>query len=275
MSLQRSKSATLQVAGRELSHIPKRATQHTVFLSGDEVQPVSLKVGVRELKRQMYTEEADLHHETYLDTDNEKGSQYQRAIGNWTIPDDYKNPRAPIRQKQNNFGCGHQGSAHWRSESHSSHNDDALEGSKKYRQFGPSYRPSNPPTCVGRGEEPSSYQQDFGKLGHNPTRLVEGVNKNPVIKSALTYGTCKGTKHIPGYQGYLSQVTPLSGTPEPGGEERTTFDKTNLHENFHVNLVGYLGHIPLNARNDNGGRKVDNRTTFNKDYPRHPIGAFD
>lgn len=257
----------------KLTHIPKRSTQHGAFLAGYEVIPPTLKPGQARLERQVYSEEVKKHNETYMECDLPKGSNYGRTISQQTRPEDYHNPTKPTRQGEPAVAGGHHFVGHWKSNHNAGHNLGAIEGAVQHRQHGPSYQALNPPTCVSRGADPPGYHQDYGARGEDPRdKMVAGHPRMPVFKSSLTFGTPKGTAHMPGYQGFLPYNTsnPLVARYEDGADLRSV-DKTNLTEQFHVNMVNYAGHAPSNANNDKGGRKGDTITEMGRSF-RMPRG---
>jgi len=244
----------------KMSHIPKRSTQHGIYMPAWEVPPTQLKPGQLSLERQLYMDEVKDHEETYMETDLEKGSVYQRSIASKLQPKDYYYPQKPIRQSEPKEGGGHHGTAHWKSEYRSNVNDAARFDTVLYRQNGPSYQIANPPTCVGGGDLVGSYHEAYGKYGSDPrSKFGPQADSMPTFKTPLTVGTTKGTNHIPGYQGFLATNTanPKVAAIAHGGTLRST-DKSNLTDVFHTNMVGYAGHKPLNACNDRGG--VSNHT---------------
>lgn len=248
-----------------------------IFLSGDEVAPVALKPGQASLDRQLYTNEARAHEETYVAADNPKGSIYGVNHSGWTRPEDYMDVVKPFLPTEPKTAGGHHGTAHWGSEYRNSHSEAAVAGAKKHAQLGPAHRPCNPPSCVGRSEDRTGYWDDFGKPGTRPLdKLDLSSDKLPQFRTHLTRGTTKCTSHMPGYQGFLASNTtnPNVARVEQGKTLRTTYHKANLTEEFHTNLVGYSGHVPGNARNDYGGRQPTTRTVHGKDYPVHPLGVF-
>jgi len=120
----------------------------------------------------------------------------------------------------------------------------------------------------------TSFQEDYGFQGSNPRdRMPPGASKMPVFKHALTYGTPKGTLHIPGYSGFLptNLANPRVAKAESGMNLRST-DKSNLTEQFHVNLLSYAGHVPTNPNNDTGGVKVHTQTEFGRSFRRPAAG---
>jgi hypothetical protein len=275
----KSSSATsLRVAGVELSHIPKRATQHSVCLPGYEVQLCALKPGQVSVQRQVYMEEAKPLKETYAAEDGPQKSNYQELLSRNAKVDHYLNPTRPIRPTEPpSASLGHQGTAHWASEQKSMFNPAAIEGATYHRQTGPSYQAANPPTCVGRPEDSTMYQDDFGKKGTSPhDKVTLQLDRLPIFKTALTFGTPKGTNHIPGYQGFLPTNTsnPHVARVESGSSLRLT-DKTNLTEQFHTNLTTYSGHKPMNPNNDRGPVRVSNESTCGRSFKMPALNAFD
>jgi len=267
-----SSSATLRTAGSTLStsqaHIPKRAVQHGVFLPSFEVLPTDLKPGQRSLVRQLYQEEARGAGETFLAPDRPHDSIYGKEVSKLLSPEAYKDPTKKLNPQEAPDGQGHHKVAHWKSSSHAMHDHSAVAGAVYHRQHGPPYQVANPPTCVGHGQMFTSYHEFHGKYGSNPRdRLHPHLDKMPIIKSALHEGTHKGTAHIPGYQGFLA-----SNTSNPhvarmaGGAEQRSVDKTNLTQQFHTNLLNYSGHVPLHARNDNGGVRTIGETTMSRSF---------
>merc|ERR1719482_846040 len=75
------------------AHIPKRVTQHAIFLSGSEAPIVTLKPGQKEpLRHGFYTSETKPLEETYMAHESFKDSVYSRGISKLTQPSDYENP---------------------------------------------------------------------------------------------------------------------------------------------------------------------------------------
>jgi hypothetical protein len=236
-------------------------------MPGYEVPPTQLKPGQLSLERQLYSEEVKDNQETYMETDLEKGSVYQRSISGLLQPRDFYYPTRPIRPQEPKDGGGHHGTAHWKSEYRSNVNDAARFDTVLYRQSGPSYQIQNPPTCVGGGEVLGTYGEAFGKYGSDPREKIgPDPEKMTIHKTALTVGTTKGTAHIPGYQGFLATNTanPRVAAIAHGGTLRST-DKSNLTEAFHTVCVGYAGHKPRNACNDRGGVAFTTLTTKGRD----------
>jgi len=252
--------------------VPKRATQHGVHLAGYEVPPATMKSGQGgRVERQVYTEEAKLNEETYMEADLPKGSNYARSHSVCTAPNDYKYQKA-VKPGEPLEEGGHRGCSHWQSSSKSSHSHDALKGAVAHRQHGPSYQALNPPTCVGGAGMTSTFREDFGMHGSNPRhKMIAGHARMPVFKTALTLGTPKGTCHMPGYHGFLPSNTsnPMVARVEDGANLRST-DKTNLTAEFHVNLVGYSGHIAGNPNNCRGGVQGSTHTEMGRSFRQPP-----
>lgn len=253
----------LQGAGAAMSHVPKRATQHGLFLPSAEVLPPSLKPGQLQLQRQVYGEEARAHKETYISLGKPQKSVYGRDFSDLLTPEDFTNVTKPIKQLGPDESGGQRGASLWRSEYNASINKLALQGACYHRQDGPSYQAANPPTCVSGAGATSSYTQDFGRYGSNPRdRVRPGDTKLPVIKNELTAGTAKGTAHIPGYQGFIPSNTSGEAVARVAqGEQLRSVDKTNIAEVFHTNLVGYAGHVPASARNSSYCERRPTRLT--------------
>jgi len=276
--LHSASAPSLRAAGASLahSHVPRRATQHGIFLSSCQILPTDLKPGQRTVDRHLYGEEAKANYETYVGVDLPKGSVYAQGTSNHHLPEDYMFPTKSLKPSYADEEGGHRGTAHWQSNYKSTLGTSAIHGAVPHRQHGPSYQQLNPPTCLGRGEDLSAYQENHGRPGFNPMdRMLGQTNKMPVIKGHLTFGTTKGTSHIPGYSGFLPTNTanPLVAKIEQGGNERSV-DKTNLTEAFHTNLVGYQGHKPGNARNDTGGVRPTRLTSTGRDFSAHVLNGY-
>lgn len=255
-----------------MAHIPKRAAQHGLFLSGAEVTPVSLKPGQTQLLRQdFYTAEAKPLKDTYMKAEEVKESVYGKTIGNITLPEDYADPQKPMKPKAVGQGkpCS---TAHWSSEYKSTFTPDSIDGATHSRQVGPPFKAPNQPTCVSQPADFSSYSKEYGVYGSDPrNRFVPGDTTRMHLKTELDVGTTKGTKHIPGYQGFLATNT---RTPEVAAAEMglaiRSVDKTNLTETYHQNVPGYSGHNPDSAKNDRGGRQPTQLTISGRDY-KNPV----
>lgn len=238
--------------------------QHGLFLPGFEVIPCELKPGQTQLTRQVYSEEARPLSETYLNPDRPWKSVYASDLAGLVKPDDYLEPRRQIKQAEPPLekGC-HRGTSHWRSEYRSAMSRAAVEGARYHRQDGPCYQADNPPSCVSGMGATSSYAQDFGKFGSNPRdRMRPEDDTMPVVTNELTEGTTKGTCHIPGYQGFIpSNTNGEAAARVAKGEQMRSVDKTNIAEVFHLNLIGYSGHVPVGARNSKYCERKPSRLT--------------
>lgn len=252
-----------------MAHIPKRATQHGVFLPGHETARPCLKPGQDQLCRQnYYTTEAKDLEETYLADNAFQDSVYRKDIARATMPEDYEEPVKPMIPPNPKNEAGYTGSAHWRSEYSCTYSPETIEGAEHHRQFGPPFESTNPPSVVSMPNELSMYQKDFGQYGSNPRQKLDASElKLPNPKSELTIGTTKGTSHIPGYQGFLPTNTnnPLVASIE-SGERIRTVDKSNLTEIYHLNIPDYAGHVPGNAKNDRGPRQINSVSVMGKDF---------
>jgi len=255
-------------AVRAMSHMPKRATQHGVFLSGAESAIAALKPGQEDLHRQhFYTTEAKPLQETYLAQDAFKDSIYRKSLSKLTLPEDYLERMQSIKVPPAGPG-GYSGTDHWTSEYKHVFAEGTGAKKRTLRQYGAPYQMQDPPGCVSQPMQGSFYQREFGTYGSNPRhRIGPNDTKLPVQKSDLTVGTTKGTNHIPGYQGFLPSNTnnPKVAFIE-SGESIRSVDKTNITEIFHLNLPGYMGHVPASACNDRGPRQMTTMTVMGKAY---------
>jgi len=260
----RSRSTPVGKSERDMSFLPKRATQHMIFLTGDERPCVALKIGQQQVDRHLYIDEAKALGETYVETALQNGSMYTRSLANARLPEDYGNPPRRLRQPEMPKDFGRSGS-NWKSEYRSGLCLGAIAGHEHFRQHGAPYEASwFPQSSMGQAGA-STYCEDFGLLGSNPRSLIKPYEAAmPVIRNSLNFGTTKGTGHIPGYQGFLS-ATPNAGT----AGERPAHDRTH----YHRNLVGYAGHVPESAQNE-GRRKQSDLTTMDRDYTAPNLRAF-
>jgi len=255
-------------AVRAMAHMPKRSTQHGVFLSGAEAPIAALKPGQDELHRKhFYTTEAKPLQETYLAQDSFKDSIYRKSLSKLTLPEDYLERQQPVKVPPPGPG-GYSGTDHWTSEYKNTFAEGTGAKKRNPRQYGAPYQMHDPPGCVSQPMEASFYQHEFGRYGSNPRHKI-GPNdfKLPVQKTDMTRGTTKGTSHVPGYQGFLPTNTnnPKVAKIESGQCLRSV-DKTNITEIFHLNLPGYWGHIPTSAINDRGPRQMSTMTTMGRAY---------
>mmetsp|Transcript_70938 Transcript_70938/g.122975 ORF Transcript_70938/g.122975 Transcript_70938/m.122975 type:complete len:261 (-) Transcript_70938:88-870(-) len=244
------------------TYIPKRATQHGIFLSGSETSPPSLKPGQKELYRQdLYSEEAKPFQEPYIIQDQFHESVYKKHTSNLTLPEDYVN-YDDADKKISAPKPADSGTAHWKSQYRAATTEGPVEEVVFGRELGP--RDVIPETgrMNAHGDLTSAYQENFGKYGSNPLSKFDVDLKNP-----LAAGSTKGTCHVPGYQGFLptSTTTPEVSRYERGANTRSV-DKTNIQQTFHTNIVGYAGHVPQSANNDFGGRKPTHETISGRDY---------
>lgn len=252
-----------------MAHIPKRATQHGIFLSGCEVSPPALKPGQVELHRQdLYSTEAKPVKEPYLFQDQFNDSHYVTSTGRATLPEDYENPTQAQKPPEVTIG-GSGGTQHWRSEYKAALNEGKSEEAEFGRPWFPMENFGDPQTLLTRGEVKSTYHEEFGKHGSNPRDKIYQTLKKP-----MDAGTTKGTQHIPGYQGFVPSAAFNAEVArvEEGNFNRSV-DKTNIEEIFHTNVVGYAGHAPSSALNDNGGRQPTSRTTAGHDFV-DPVTRF-
>lgn len=255
---------------KDFSFIPKRSTQHGIFLSGAEAPIVTLKPGQAVLERDgFYTHETKALEETYLSDNQFKKSVYAKHVSELTAPVDYKNPQKPMKPVSSGGGnaTGHYGSDHWGSQYRDSFPEQTKTPTYR-RQVGPPFEVHNPPACVSQPNEPSFYQSQFGVYGSDPrSKISKGDMVLVTEKTDLTRGTTKGTNFIPGYQGFIPTNTnnPKVAMIEKGDGVRSN-DKGNLVEIYHLNTPGYAGHVPTNALNDKGPRQISTMTVHGKDF---------
>jgi len=256
------------------AHIPKRATQHGIHLAGSEITPPELKPGQTDLRRQdLYTSEAKPVQAPYLFQDQFQDSSYSRSLARITLPEDYVDPVAAfkppdVRPDVSDAG----GTAHWTSEYKAALNQAAPEDTQFGRPYFPMENFEENPTSLGRGSVSSSYQEEFGKYRSNPRdKIGIGSAQGFSVKKSMDAGTTKGTRHIPGYQGFIPGNTFSEEVARiEKGDFSRSVDKTNIEQTYHCNLIGYSGHQPSAAINHRGGRQPSTRTVYGHDYPSPP-----
>jgi len=250
-----------------MAHIPKRATQHGIFLSGSETSPPSLKPGQTELHRQeLYTTEAKPAKDPYLfEGQATKESHYTRSIAYVTLPEDYEDPTQACKPPHITCGGESIGTSHWISE----YKAGLTQAVSEEKEFGRPYFPyeefAESPSLQGRGNIGSTYQEEFGKYRTNPRDKI-----GMPLKRSMDAGTTKGTLHIPGYQGFIPGNTFSEEVARvERGDFKRSVDKTNIEQTYHANLIGYSGHEPKSALNDRGGvgRQPSTKTVYGHDFP--------
>lgn len=260
-----------------LDHVPKRCTQHSIYLSTDEAPLPSLKPGQMQFERQdFYITAADSRplRETYLTANQTNKSVYNVSISANGVPEDYMDKtaaKAPATQT-NDPGPDptktvHRSASHWTSEYDATFDKPKSE---YVRYRGPMFAPTNPPACISQPAGMSMNQSDFGMYGNVPRdNFPSSADSYPDKKTDLTGGTTTGTHHIPGYQGFLPTNTHNDKCRkiEQGVEPRVNPGMgSNMTEIYHQNIPGYTGFLPTDARNDLGPRQITSRTTFGKSY---------
>lgn len=257
------------------AHVPKRATQHGLYVSTQETIPPTLKPGQSDLRRKgLYDFEArkTFSQTTSLSLDLGNRSVL-REMQMATSPDDYRKTAVSARPPDTSASAGvaPASARHWQTECKAKTFETASEAvleppvaaRRKYQQ------PTNPTAhALGREDMLTTTHHHFGKYGSNPrSRVDHGNTKLEVWKDHLNNGTTRGTGHIPGYQGFIAENPPLTAKTV-SGEAVRSIDKTNIAENYHTNLVGYRGHKPISCKNDNGGRKVSELTTMDREFAK-------
>lgn len=256
-------------AAMSMDHVPRRATQHGIFLSTSETPPTTLKPGQTELcRRGLYTTEAEeVPSTTYLDPDRPSKSEYNH--GRKTRPEHYKNLDR-WGPKNEDSSWSKTGASHWQSEYRTMARqtgeaplEQRLAAKGALRTW-----PTRSMSVVSLREDNTTYRDNYGRYGSNPRdRLRMSDSKLPVFKTPLTAGTHKGSAHIPNYQGFIpaNPSGPCSRRVAMG-ESLRSVDKTNLVDVFHRDLVGYAGHVATSFRNDFGGRQPSSLTVQGSDF---------
>jgi hypothetical protein len=260
-----------------LDHVPKRATQHGVYLPTEEAPLPSLKCGQPVPGRvDFYATAAEARplRVTYLTDNQTNDSIYKATISKNGIPEDYMDKvaaRAPATQTEDpgpdpsKTVC--RTTAHWSSEYDATFTP---QNQTYVRKRGPLFQPEAPATCISTPAGVSMNQSDFGLYGSNPRdRLPHDATQYTDKKTDLTSGTTTGTHHVPGYQGFMPTNThnPKCEKIEQGREPREKPGMgSNITEIYHENIPGYTGHLPVDSRNDLGPRQIVSRTTFGSSY---------
>lgn len=114
----------------------------------------------------------------------------------------------------------------------------------------PTLRLPMAPEVVAGGPMVSAAGRDVGPLGRVPARMPLRDPKTGGMASTTTdlaEGTSKGTRHIPGYAGYIAANAgkSVAGSHSFGGSARDTFhSKNNMGEAHTVRMKGYTGYMP-------------------------------
>lgn len=262
--------------------MPKRATQHGMFVPSSETEPPTLKPGQKDLHRKgLYTLEAKraFAATTYLTLDLPHSSEY--AAMQKCSPDDYlyrderSRRAAEFRQETcHSARCFREGvsssAAHWQSE-YKALGQEAGLAAADLRQMArgvPRRWPENKVGIVGCAEDGTAYRDEFGRYGSDPREKVRPEDaRMPVLKHELILGTTKVSQHIPNYQGFIpTRASNPWVARAVAGEVRNNLDKVDMADIFHRDLVGYAGHVPHSFRNDLGGRKPTNLTVHGSDF---------
>jgi len=258
-----------------VDHVPKRVTQHGLFVSAVETEPTTLKPGQHELHRRgLYTLEAKLGLESTSLPDKDLPARSEYQASHVTRPEHYTHTeplsKQYLCQSPRGVALAKSGAAHWQSE--------YKVAGREVGEAPPEHRasaraairpwPMHRLSVVGCGEDSTAYRDHFGRYGSNPRERVRSdETKLPVFKTPLNAGTPRGTAHMPGYQGFIpSKPTGPESERVAAGECARSIDKTNIVEIFHRNVVGYAGHVPGSFRNDFGGRRQTSLTVQGSDY---------
>jgi len=262
-----------------MDHVPKRATQHGLFVSASEIAPTVMKPGQTDLCRKgLYTTEAGgVPPETYLDPD--RPARAESTLSLKSKPEFYKNTeRWGPKNVDTSWSSG--GASHWQSTYRSSAVEAGLAPLDQRLAAKGTARhwPTRSVSVVSLREDNTTYRDNYGRAGSNPRdRLARSGSDSsmPIFRTPLTAGTHKGTAHIPNYQGFIpaNPAGPASKRVAKG-ETLRSVDKTNLVDVFHRDLVGYAGHIATSFRNDFGGRQTSTLTVMGSDYQAPRLGGF-
>lgn len=260
-----------------IPHIPKRATQHGLFVSATETEATTLKPGQTELHRTgLYVGEGKraFGANTFLALDVPNRSEY--TVGQRTRPENYtprENPGSSRWVARADAAAGERdvstGAAHWHSAYRSAGQEASASAEERAMARGTPRRvPVKRVGLVGCDEDSTAYRDHFGRTGANPRHLVRpGDTKLPQRRGVLNAGTTKAGNHTPNYAGFIP-TNPFGADAAKvaeGGPPRS-LDKMNITQIFHHNLVGYAGHVPSSFKNDFGGRQLTDLTTHGHDY---------
>lgn len=266
------------------AHIPKRVTQHGMFVSSEEIEPPTLKPGQKDLHRKgLYVSEAKraFAATTYLTLDLPSRTEY--SASSRTEPDHYAHRDELARRAQEQTSSGSNcltsrstsassstTCAHWQSE-YKAVGAEAGGASAEHRAAARGVirvNPVNKVGFVGCAEDGTAYRDHIGRYGSNPRDRVRPDDSTlPVFKHELIAGTTRASNHIPNYQGFLpcKPSNPASARAASGQATRS-IDKTNMADIIHRNVIGYSGHVPESFLNDFGGRKPTSLTTHGRDF---------
>lgn len=247
------------------AHIPKRVTQHGMYVPNEDVLPVTLKPGQRDtIGSNIYDEEKKKNAHTYIAQDRvARETLYTGSHGGNTAPQDYAPPKSykPVEHDWTEAGSG---TGHWQSEYTAT------------AQRGPAPTPASPrkqaldPAMNGKGFSShfSSYTHEYGRYGSNPRdRIKQGATSLPITKTELLVGTTTGTNFVPGYQGFIpAHPSTDSARRAAAGLLDRSDTKNDYADTYHANKIGYTGHCPKSFRNDRGGRQPTCLTVAGRDY---------
>lgn len=252
-----------------MAHVPKRAVQHSIYTPQAEVSAPCLKPGQVELNRfGLYSEISDgmdTSREAPRLLEDSQLSEYRARLCHLKTEDFQQRPKKQERQTSDKLSSA----AHWCSE--------YRVGSQLKTKAVTAREILTPRQtarcCVSRLQDFTSNDLDYGRKAFTPRDNVSDVSP---LKSDLAAGSTIGTSHIPGYQGFIPRcVGPSEKLRKAStGVEARSVDKTNIVHTFHKDIVGYAGHIPQAVRNDFGGRKPTDLTTFGHDFKSHKIGML-
>lgn len=267
--------------------IPKRVTQHGIFVSSSETEAPNLKPGQKDLHRRgLYTVEAKTAFAatTYLALDLPARTEY--TASNKSQPEHYMHrdelsarraqqgasPREEdaLQSKKEHHEKVSTGAAHWQSEYKALGGEAGMASLQARRDARGAIRlhVDHKVGMVGCSEDGTANRDFHGRYGSNPRdRIQPGDSKLPVFRGELLAGSTKASCHIPNYQGFIpSNPVGEASVRAAAGEVTRSVDKTNMVDIVHRNIVGYQGHLPRCFLNDFGGRKPTTLTVHGSDY---------
>eukprot|EP00928_Gymnodinium_smaydae_P061860 TRINITY_DN45839_c0_g1_i1.p1 TRINITY_DN45839_c0_g1~~TRINITY_DN45839_c0_g1_i1.p1 ORF type:complete len:264 (-),score=29.72 TRINITY_DN45839_c0_g1_i1:317-1108(-) len=247
-----------------MAHIPRRATQHGLYVPTSEQPVVALKPGQDIADGNLYKAECKPYQKPYFNRDHIRDSVYTSALAGVPLPEDYLFTNKPYKPSETSRikGGGSSGTSHWASE---------YKATRVGRPASPHYSMHNDvevPEAGGMAGRLTTYEDEFGRQGSDPRDLIApGATELPVRCGALAAGTTKGTNFVPGYQGFIP-VAPCTKEAVRAASAATPrrIDKSSIQDTIHFNTVGYTGFEPRCALSHRGERKPTLLTTAGKDF---------
>ena len=230
-----------------MSHVPKRAVGHSLFLPESERQVIELP----EKQTSAYTESAVKPLLTTLQQSYNL-SDYRSNYGQTVSADYHPSPSFKPR-------------------------NSLTSGSAEF----PDFRPAK----LWRSEYQAASHQIAGSQPPAPSgHGRHAPRKTPVVSVDLGVSTSAETfadpaclaKHkkpvsfMPGYQGFVpSNMHNPYVEAYARGERREDRDRSNITENFQRVLPGYTGYLPVNGSNDRNPRQATTMTETGRVFAVH------